>query len=207
MSSAPPPPIPVIEFSLASRGISKGLSQSDGPQFAVRGELPRGPLYVGGYWKNVTSTSSGGEAGAIIGLRKKAAGFSLAASATLKIATSPAAASDDKALELAGTVSRKFGRLTPQLALIWSPDDLGPTRRSFFVEASASYSLLPHTIVSAAIGRRDRVVGADYTAFNAGVTQTLSHNLTADLRYYGTNKRGLGYTYHPGLIGSVRARF
>ena len=207
MSTAPALPPPVIEFSLANRGVSKGLSQSDGPQFVVRGELSRGPLYLGGYWKNVTSTSSEGEAAAIIGVRKSAGGFNLAASAALRIATAPTAGSDDKALELAGTVSRKFGRWTPQLAAIWSPDDLGSTKRSLYVEASAAYSLLPHTTVSAAIGRRDRVVGADYTAFNAGVTQALSRNFTADLRYYGTNKRGLGYTYHPGLIGSVRARF
>ena len=207
MSNVPPPPVPVIEFNLASRGISKGLSQTKGPQFVVRGELPTGSVYLGGYWKDVTSTTSGGEAGATIGVRTKRSGWNLAASATLKIATSPAAGSDDKALELAGAVSRKFGRVTPQLAVTWSPDDLGATGRSLFVEGSASYSVLPHTTVSAAVGRRDRVGGADYTAFNAGITQTLSRNFTADLRYYGTNKRGLGYTYHPGLVASVRARF
>jgi hypothetical protein len=173
----------------------------------VRGELPTGSVYLGGYWKNVTSTTSGGEAGATIGVRTKQSGWNLAGSATLKIATSPAAGSDDKALELAGAVSRKFGRVTPQVAVTWSPDDLGATGRSVFVEASASYSVLSHTAVSAAVGRRDRVGGADYTAFNAGVTQVLSRNFTADLRYYGTNKRGLGYTYHPGLVASIRARF
>src|SRR6476661_7997939 len=97
--SSLPPSVPVIEFNLASRGISKGLAQTHGPQFVVRGEVPTGPFYVGGYWKNVTSTTSDGEAGAIIGVRKKAGGFNLAASATLKIATSPAKGSDDKALE------------------------------------------------------------------------------------------------------------
>jgi len=207
MTNLPPPPVPAIEFDLASRGISKGLAQTKGPQFLVRGELAHGPIYVGGYWKNVTATTSGGEAGAIVGIRTKAAGFNLAASATLKIATSPSAASDDKALELAGTVSRKIGRLTPQVTVIWSPDDLGGTRRSTYVEASAAYALFSNTTLSAAVGRRDRVGGADYTAFNAGITQKLTKNVAADLRYYGTDKRHLGYTYQPGLVAALRARF
>lgn len=207
MSTPPPPPVPVIEFNLASRGISKGLAQTDGPQFLARGEVSTGPVYVAGYWKNVTSTTSEGEAGATIGIRKRVADFNLAASATLRIATNSAIGSDDKALEVAASISRKFNRLTPQLAVTWSPDDLGSTGRSVFAEASASYRLLNHTSISAAIGRRDRVGGANYTAFNAGVTQTLSSRFTADLRYYGTDKRGLGYTYQPGVIASLHARF
>jgi hypothetical protein len=207
MSATAPPPVPVIEFSLASRGISKGLAQTRGAQFVVRGELADGPIYIGGYWKNVTSTTSGGEAGATVGVRAKVGGFNLAAGATLKMATSRAAGSDDKALELSGAISRKVGRLTPQLAVIWSPNDLGATGRSTFVEASAAYGLFSHTTVSAAIGRRYRVGGANYTAFNAGITQTLAKNFTADVRYYGTNRHGLGYTYQPGLVASVRARF
>ena len=60
------------------------------------------------------------------------------------------------------------------------------------VEASTAYTLFARTTLSAAIGRRERVGGADYTAFNAGVTQKLNRNFTADLRYYGTNKHQLG---------------
>lgn len=202
-----PPPLPVIEFSLASRGISKGLAQTRGPQFVARGELPVGPLYVGAYWKNVTSPTSKGEAGALIGLRTKVQGFSIAASATLKIATSALPGTDSQSLELNGTVSRKMGRLTPQIAVTWSPDDLGSTGRTTYVEASAGYKVFHHTTISAAIGRRDRQGGHDYTAFNAGITQALSPRFTADLRYYGTDRHGLGYTYQPGLIASIRARF
>lgn len=199
-------PVPVIEFDLASRGVSKGLSQTKGPQFVARAEVSTGPLYVGGYWKNVTATTSG-EAGATVGVRTKIGGFNVGASAALKIASFPAPGTNDKALEVAGTVSRKIGRLTPQLAVVWSPHDLGTTRRSTFVEASAAYTLSSTTTLSAAFGRRDRVEGADYTAFNAGITQRLTKNFTADLRYYGTDKRHLGYTYQPGLTASLRAHF
>jgi hypothetical protein len=207
VSAVPPPPVPAFEFSLASRGISKGLAQTDGPQFVGRAEIPAGPVYIAGYWKNVTSTTSKGEAGLSIGVRTKAAGFNLAASATARIATSAVEGADNEALELSGSVSRKMGRLTPQFSITWSPDDLGPARRSTYAEASAAYGFSPHTSVSVAVGHRDRQNGLSYTAFNVGVTHTVGRHLTADLRYYRTDRHHLGYTYQPGLIASVRARF
>jgi hypothetical protein len=197
----------MIEFSLASRGISKGLAQTRGPQFIARGEVSVGSVYVGGFWKNITSTTADGEAGASIGARTKSAGFNLSASATLRIATSGAAGSDNQAFELSGAVSRKVGRLTPQVLVIWSPDDLGAPRRSIYAEASTAYSLSPSTNVSVAVGHRARQNGLDYTAFNAGITQTLGRHVTADLRYYRTDRHHQGYAYQPGLVGSVRARF
>jgi predicted porin len=207
VSAVPPPPVPAFEFSLASRGISKGLAQTDGPQFVGRAELSAGPLYVGGLWKNVTSTTAKGEADLSIGVRTKAAGFNLAGSATARFATSAVQGADNEALELSGSVSRKMGRLTPQFSVTWSPDDLGPARRSTYAEASAAYGFSPRTSVSLAIGHRDRQNGPSYTAFNVGVTHTVGRHLTADLRYYRTNKHDLGYTYQPGLVASVRARF
>ena len=202
-----PPAVPAIEFSLASRGVSKGLAQTRGPQFIARGEVSVGSVYVGGFWKNITSPTSDGEAGASIGVRTKSAGFNLSASATLRIATSAAAGGDNQSLDLSGTVSRKMGRLIPQVLVIWSPDDLGSARHSTYAEASTAYALSPRTNVSVAIGHRARQNGLDYTAFNAGITQTLGRHVTADLRYYRTDKHHQGYTYQPGLIATVRARF
>lgn len=201
-----PPPVPAIEFSLASRGASKGLAQTRGPQFIARGEVSAGSFYVSGFWKNITSPTSDGEAGASIGVRTKSAGFNLSASATLRIATSASAGTDNRSLDLSGAVSRKMGRLTPQVLVIWSPDDLGSARRSTYAEASAAYGS-PRTNVSVAIGRRARQNGLDYTAYNAGITQTLGRHFTADLRYYRTDRHHQGYTYQPGLIATVRARF
>lgn len=206
MSHALPPP-PTIEIALASRGISKGIAQSDGPQAVVRAEMPIGPFYVAGYAKNVTASTADGEGGLTAGIRRNVAGLSLSASATWRIAISPINGSDDQALELAGTMSRKFGRFTPQLAVNWSPHDLGTARRSLYYEASATYDVSEKTSIGAAIGRRERVVGPDYTAFNFGVTHKLNAHFTVDLRYYGSNKHGLGYTYQPGIIAALKLKF
>ena len=76
-----PPPDPGIEVVIASRGISKGLAQTDGPQMLVRPEVAFGPVYIGGYAKNVTSATLDGEAGPVAGFRTSAGGFDLAGSA------------------------------------------------------------------------------------------------------------------------------
>jgi opacity protein-like surface antigen len=182
-----PPPVPTIEFSLASRGMSKGIAQTTGPQFLARGELGFGPIYVGGYVKNVDSTSADGEAGASLGLRKNFAGFDLAASATLKLAIDPSSGSDDRALEISASAARKLGRLTPRLSVVWSPDDLGSTRRTSFAEAGVGYRLAKTLTASAAVGRREREGGLDYMAWNAGLAWNPVKPLTLDARYYDTD--------------------
>jgi hypothetical protein len=185
-----PPPVPQIEFSLASRGMSKGLAQTTGPQALVRGELGFGKIYVGGYAKNVDSSTADGEAGLSLGLRTKAAGFDLAASATLKLAIDPSPGSDSQALEFGASAARKLGRLTPRLSVVWSPDDLGGTRRTVFAEAGASYKLAKTLTASAALGRRERGGGPDYYAWNAGLAWSPAKPLTLDARYYDTDGGG-----------------
>ncbi|HYJ31342.1 MAG TPA: hypothetical protein VEW25_13515 [Allosphingosinicella sp.] len=202
-----PPPDPGFEITIASRGISKGLAQTEGPQLLVRPELAFGRAYVGAYAKNVTSTSSDGEAGPVIGIRPQSSGFDLSLSATLKLALSPVGDTDDEALELAASVSRSIGALTPRLGITWSPDDLGSTGRSTFVEGGATLRLAANTNAGAAFARRERDGGPDYGAFNAGVSHKLGGRLTLDLRYYDTDRSGLGEPFRARVIGSVRARF
>jgi uncharacterized protein (TIGR02001 family) len=202
-------PDPSIEFVLATRGISKGLSQTDGAQVLVRGEVGFGDFYVGAYGKNVTSTTADGEAGATIGLRKAVGGLDVAASATWKRAIDPAPDSDANALELATSASRKFGDLTPKVSLVWSPDDVGSTGRTLFAEAGASYRFAKAFAFSAAVGRRERNGGLDYTAYNAGIAWTPAKPFTVDLRYYDTNRDpgDAGDAYKGRFVLTGRAKF
>ena len=201
-----PPPVPAFEVNISSTGISKGLAQTRGPQFLGRGELGFGRLYVGGYVKNVTSSSAEGEAAGLVGLRTSAAGFDLGASASWKRAIDPAPGSDADALEVSGSASRKLGRLTPRVSLVWSPNDLGSTGRTIFAEAGASYRIGKTLSASAALGRRERTGGVDYTAWNAGVGWTPQKNVTLDLRYYDTN-RGDDHPFRARAVASARIKF
>jgi hypothetical protein len=202
-----PPPDPGIEIILASQGMAKGLRQTDGPQTLVRPEIAFGPAFVGAYAKNVSSPTSDGEAGAQIGVRTRAGGFDVSASAGYKRALAAADGFDDEALEISAAVDRRIGALTPRVSLLWSPDELGGTGRSAFAEAGATLRLAAHTNASAVLGRRERDGGPDYFAFNAGLSQTLAGRITIDLRYYDTDRSGLGEVFRARLVGSVRARF
>ena len=201
------PPHPGIEISVASRGYSKGLTQTDGIQIVARPELAFGPLYLGFYAKNVTSSTSAGEAGPSIGLRTRLGGFDVGASATWKFSIEPRGSSNDEALELVGSLGRRIGPVNARASVTWSPNDLGGTEETTWAEAGLTYSLRHSTTVGANIGRRERGGGPDYTAFNFGVTQTLLQGITADLRWYDTNRSARGDAFEGRLIATLRARF
>lgn len=202
-----PPPDPAIEFVLATRGISKGIAQTDDGQILVRGELGFGDLYFGAYGKNVSSSTSDGEAGALVGLRKTLGGIDWGISATLKHAIDPSPGSDASAVELAASASRRFGRVTPKLSIVWSPDDVGSTGRTVYAEAGASYRLSSMFALSAAAGRRERSGGLDYTAYNAGLSWTPEKRFSVDLRYYDNNRADGGDFYKRRFVLTGRAKF
>lgn len=202
-----PSPDPGIEISVASQGVSKGLRQTDGLQVIVRPELAFGPLFVAASYKNVTSPTSDGEGSVLTGLRGRAGGFDLGFTAAYKWNTNARNQADRDCIELTATASRRFGRLTPRINLIYSPNDLGGTRASLYAEAGASLSLFRGASVSANIARRNRDGAPDYTAFNVGASYALTHGITADLRYYDTAQSRLGVIYEPRVVAALRAHF
>jgi hypothetical protein len=202
-----PSPDPGIEISVFSQGMSKGLRQTEGPQILVRPELAVGPLSIGAFYKNVTSPTADGEAALLAGLRRRIGGFDLVLSGAYKWNTNAHAQADRDCIEFTATASRRFGRLTPRINLVYSPDDLGGTRASLYAEAGASLSLFAGASVSANIARRSRDGGPDYTAFNAGASYAITGNFSADLRFYDTAQSRLGVIYEPRLVASVRAHF
>jgi len=203
-----PTPDPTIEIVAATRGTTKGLAHTDGPQLLVRGEVAFGHAYVGAYGKNVTlSGDDGVEAAALLGLKFNISGFDLSASAGYKALEGIAPPVDADALEFSGSASRQFGAVTARAVVIYSPDDLTTTRQSTFYEAGLSFAPRTGTTLSAALGRRERTGAPDYTAFNAGLSQTIYRNLTADLRYYDTAQSSLGDVYRGRFVASVHARF
>jgi hypothetical protein len=202
-----PSPDPGIEISAFSQGMSKGLRQTDGLQILVRPEVAVGPLFVAASYKNVTSPTADGEAAMLVGVRHRLGGFDLALSGAYKWNVNARAQADRDCLEFNLTATRRFGRLTPRIALTWSPDDLGGTRASLYAEAGASVSLFHGASLSANIARRARDGGPDYVAFNAGVTYAVTGHLSADLRYYDTAQSRLGPIYEPRLVASARLHF
>jgi hypothetical protein len=202
-----PPPDPGIEFVIASRGMSKGIAQTEGAQALVRPFVRLGPVQLAAQWKNLSSQVAGGEASAIASVAPKIGQFQLNAGVAYKLQTGVRGPTDNKSWEFTGSVSRKFGRLGMRVAAIYSPDDLGSAERSLFVEAGPTLEIGKSTRISGAIGRRDRVNSDDYTAWNAGVARTMFKGMTLDARYYGTNQSDLGEFLEDRLVVSARMSF
>ena len=202
-----PPPDPAIEIHLASRGYSKGLAQTDGAQFLIRGELETGPLFAQAQWKNVDTNHAGGEAVLLVGLHRQLGGFDVRVTAGYKFLTGTQTQVDEDALEFTAQASRSFGRFTPRLQLTWSPDDVGGTRQSLYAEASAGFRLARRTTVTAYAGRRERSGGDDYTTFGAGIAQKIGDHVTAELRWYDTMQSARGDAYEGRAVAALRLRF
>lgn len=201
-----PPPLPSFEVSLASRGYSKGLAQTDGPQVLIRPEIAFGSVRLGAYAKNTTSPDYDGEVGAYIGVRKSWGNTELGGIATVKKLVDAAPNIDTTALELSISATQTIGRLKPRLSLTYSPDELGSTGRSEYWEAGSSYQIDRDTSASAGIGIRERTGGPDYTSYNAGLTRTLAGRFAADVRFYGTNKASIHEYYRRRIVVSIRVR-
>lgn len=202
-----PPPDPGIEITIASRGMSKGIAQTEGTQVVVKPFVQMGPMQLATQWKNLSSSTASGEASAIVSVAPKLGQFQLNVSAAYKLQTGVHGPTDNKSWEFTGGITRKFGKVSLRVNAIYSPDDLGGAERSIFVEGGPTLELGKSTRVSAAVGRRNRINGDDYTAFNAGIARTMFKGVTLDARYYGTNQSDLGEFLEDRLVVSARMSF
>ncbi len=201
-----PPPKPGIELVVATHGMSKGMSQTDGPQAFAKGFFRIGALRIGAQWKNVDLPSANGEGAIFASAGRKVGTVQLNGGVAWKFHTRVRNEPDSTALELTASASRTFGPVTARVNAIYSPDDLGATGRSLYLEAGPSLALLKGWTLSAAAGRRQRTGGPDYTTFNAGIGKSLA-GLLFDLRYYDTAQSELGSPYRARIVGSAKLSF
>jgi hypothetical protein len=202
-----PPPDPGFEISVATRGMSKGLSQTDGMQVVGRGELAFGPFFVSALGKNITSPTADAELQFATGTRFKVDGTDVGVAATLKRLVGLDGQKNPTALELSANVSHPFGKLTPKVQLIYSPDDLGSTTYSLYAEGGVTWKLHPKIQLSANIGRRHRGNALDYTSANVGAAVTITSNFTGEVKLYDTNKSDMGDPFKRRLVASLKAKF
>jgi uncharacterized protein (TIGR02001 family) len=202
-----PPPQPHFEFLLASEGMSKGLAQTEGGQALARLEVDAGGFLAGGQLKNITTPDAEAEAGLFLGYRGRLGRVEIAGTVSYKAWLWRHRPADAEAVEFNLAASRSWGRLTPRVAVSYSPDDLGTTGASLFLEAGITFRLVERLSISALAGRRERSAQPDYTAFGVGMTFSITRNFSADLRYYDSDRSALGRSYRERLVLALRARF
>jgi hypothetical protein len=199
-----PPLDPGFEMVVSSHGMSKGISQSDGPQFIPKAFVEHGGVQAGAQWKNVSQSGAKGEFTAFVSATRRLGSLQLSAGASYKVSTATKPGWDSRSLELNASAARKIGKVSFKLSGIYSPDDIGPSGQSIYVEGGASFDPAKTLRLSANLGRRHRGGSPDYTSFNAGVTKTLFKGFGIDARYYRTDRGSLGYTYRDRLVFSAR---
>lgn len=182
---------------LASDYISKGTSKN-GDEPVLQGELAYdfGPL-TAGIWGSNADTPQGaeGELQAYLGGGTEVGVVTLDFRATAK--TMPGTEDDvqDDWLELRAEASGKLAGTELKLKVEYTPDNYAATEAAWWVEAQASRKIAEAWKVSAAYGVREQDGGADYRAWNAGVTWKATDRLALDLRWYDTDSHERGENY------------
>lgn len=121
-----PPLDPAVEVIVASRGMSKGIAQSDGPQLVFKPFVKSGDVQLGAQWKNVSSSAASGEGAIFVGLTREVAKFQLSLQASHKFQTEVREPAEDHSWEFTGTISRKFGRLSVRAQAVYSRTTSAP---------------------------------------------------------------------------------
>jgi hypothetical protein len=200
-----PPYDPGLEAIVATRGISKGLAQTEGPQLLAKGYVTIGSLQVGAQYKNIDSPVADAEAAAFATYTPKLEAVQLTLTAAYKFQTRVRGPADSRAFEFTIAGTRKLSSLVSvRASAVLSPDELGATRRSAYFELGSAVNLDRKTTVSGGMGRRERSGGPDYTSFNLGVSRSILKEVALDARYYTTSHTELGEIYHGRVVASVR---
>jgi hypothetical protein len=198
---------PGIELSMATRGMSKGILQSEDPQFIGRFLLKADRLTLATQWKNVTSSLGDGEASASASLALPVKPVELAVGINYKHLTGVKGDGDTDAWEFNGSAQRKLGGVTLRFAAVYSPDDIGSTGQSLYLEGGTSLDLSKGWKISGSVGRRSRASAPDYRSYNVGIAKSVAGKMTVEVRYFGTDQGERGDLYRERLVGLIRLGF
>lgn len=198
-----PPPAPAVEIVASSSGTSKGLRETDDLQVRADVRVDIGDARFGVNFKNVDGV--GGEGQAYAKVTKDVMGFTVTGTGTYKRNSDVVAGYDAQAFEGAVSLARAIGPVATSVTATYSPNDLGLTGESLYVEGAAGLAVADGTVLSAGAGKRWRENGLDYTAWNVGVVQNVAKNVKVDVRYFDTNQQG--WAYAERVTASVRFSF
>ena len=190
---------------------SKGASKSDGDAYVfgeAQWDSADGFFYAGPSFQTIRS-SSGSELEAAVdaGIRPEIAGFDVDLNAKYKWQVDAIDGYDADSWEFTGRISRSIGPAKARLTVQYSPDSTGSSKAWTWVEGRVGWDFTHKLSGTAAIGRREQETSVDYTAWNAGITYAVTHDLDFDLRYYDTDANVPGPQYASALVGEVTFSF
>lgn len=198
-----------FEFGGGTDNRSKGTSKS-GTEPYVFGEVQwntASGFYADAEFETIDSSGSSVETEVEAGWQFSAAGLDFDTSISRKWRLDADPGQDDDAWEYQFDILRDFGPVDTRLRLEHSPDGLGSTRATTWVEARVRWPLADRLKASATLGRREQDNGPDYTGWNAGVAWAITDTTALDLRWHGTDIADEGEQYEDALVASVLIAF
>ncbi|MFN4286896.1 MAG: TorF family putative porin [Brevundimonas sp.] len=198
-------------IEIASDNRSKGVSKSNGQPFVsglIEWESASGSWFIQGEVETVDRGAGGDiEIGTMIGIRPQIAGFDMTFAIEHEQMLRGLPGGRDSQWQVIARARRGIGPATATVRLEHTPRSITNGGHSTWAEAEVGWAVSPRTEVSAAIGRREQELGADYTAWNAGVTFALTRTIDLDVRYYDNSERDLGRAYERRLVAGFAVFF
>jgi uncharacterized protein (TIGR02001 family) len=186
-----------VEATGASQLVSKGTGKSAGDAaFQLEATWDFDPVYIGA-WGSNADVSQGGDAElhAYVGVKPKVGDVAFDLRAMVKTMPGTPGGVQSEWLELRADTTLPVAGTDLRLRVEYSPDNYAATEAAWWVEAQASRRLAEDWQVSAAYGLREQDDGADYRAWNAGITWKATETLALELRWYDTDSHERGENF------------
>ncbi|MGZ8363206.1 MAG: TorF family putative porin [Caulobacteraceae bacterium] len=199
-----------VSVQAATDYISKGISKNGGdPAVSAMGEHAFGKTTYAGAFVTQAETSQGANSEIQIyaGIKPEFGGVKWDFRAFYKNLPGTAPGIQNDLFEVRADANKTVAGNKIRLRVEYSPDSYAATEQAWWLEAQIARLLTSRINASAAIARREQDGGADYTAWNAGATVTLTKVLALDLRYYDTGAHSLGSNYDSRAYASLVAKF
>ncbi|HYE44705.1 MAG TPA: TorF family putative porin [Caulobacter sp.] len=186
-----------VKLTAASEYISKGTGKSGGdPALQVDAAYDFGPV-TAGVWASNAEVSQGGdsELQLYVASEHELGPVKIDLRGMLKHMPGTDEAFQDSWFEARADATVPVAGTDLRLRVEYSPDNYAATEAAWWVELQASRKLAEGWKASAAYGVREQDGGADYRAWNAGVTWRATDRLAFDLRWYDTDSHQRGENY------------
>ena len=198
-----------FEVGAGTDNRSKGASKSGSDPYVFGDVQWNGAngFYADAEFETIDSSGSSVETEVEAGWQYSALGFEFDTSASHKWRLGAVAGHDDAAWEYQFDVIKDFGAVDTRVRIEHSPDGLGSTRASTWVEGRVRFPLAERLKASVTLGLREQDKAPDYTGWNAGVAWALTDTTALDLRWHGTDAQDQGDQYEDALVASILVSF
>lgn len=198
-----------FEFGAGTDNRSKGASKTGDAPY-VFGEvqwITASGFYADAEFETIDSSGSKLEAEIESGWQFAAAGLEFDASLSRKWRLDADPGQDDESWEYQFDILRDFGSIDTRLRFEHSPDGLGSTRATTWVEARLRWALADQLDASVTVGQRAQDNAPDYTGGNAGLTWNFTDAAAVDLRWHGTSAEAEGEQFEDAVVASILIEF